>query len=729
MLKRKPQQQRSKAASIAAPVGGWNARDSLADMAIHDAVSMENWKPLTTTAEVREGYSEFADGDVGAQVETLMAYNGSTTEQLFAATNGGIIHNVTNGGEMINTAAEFSADPGVITTPYSAALNITGDIDITAYVMPDLWINGAQHIVNRANAGDVSFRFFITTSGALVFNWSDDGVNYTHTATSIDNLSAPALPPFSDGEAGWVRVTLDVNNGAGGYTVTFYTSTDGDLWSQLGIKISSTPTTSIFNSAAGLRMGINTFAANSFVGLMFNVDIYNGINGTLATSFASHDGVVGAATVTSSQTGEVYTVTAPAAIIGDGDPNLVLSGLANGRFQHVNFTTSGGSFLVMCNGADDVYNYDGTTWTNPSITGVTSSTLNTVNIHKSRLWFTQVGTLKAWYLPTQSIAGAANALDLSAYCPHGGYLMAMGTWTMDAGYGVDDMAVFVTNQGDCLVYRGTDPSSATTWALVGVWWIGQPIGRRCFVKYKGDMLIICEDGLFSLANALQSSRVDPKLALTDKIEQTMQESVALYRNNFGWQVIPFDGESLLIMNVPTQEGQYQEQYVMNTITGAWCKFTGWDANCWELFNDSIYFGGNGFVGRAFHTNADNGTAIAATCQQAFNYFKTPGQSKRFAMMRPTLMTNGSPDIQGAINVDFDLSPPSSNLSTLTITGATWDSAVWDTGLWQNTLITSRNWQGATGIGYAGGVRLDSSTNGIQLQWVATDVVMESGGII
>ncbi|MCR4332457.1 MAG: hypothetical protein NUV34_07115, partial [Sulfuricaulis sp.] len=190
--------------------------------------------------------------------------------------------------------------------------------------------------------------------------------------------------------------------------------------------------------------------------------------------------------------GSVYDATASGAV-GAAE----LSGLSNSKWQYVNVTTPGGNFIEMCNGADSVYTYDGTTWTDQSgnITGVTSSTLININVHKDRVWFIQVGTLKAWYLPSQSISGAANVLDLSSFAPHGGYLMAMGTWTIDAGYGLDDLAVFVTSNGDIIVYRGTDPASASTWALVGVFYSGSPIGRRCLAKYKGDLLLICQDGL------------------------------------------------------------------------------------------------------------------------------------------------------------------------------------------------------------------------------------------
>ena len=101
------------------------------------------------------------------------------------------------------------------------------------------------------------------------------------------------------------------------------------------------------------------------------------------------------------------------------------------------------------------------------------------------------------------------------------------------------MAVFVTSWGEVLVYKGTDPSSANTWALVGVWQIGAPVGRRCIMKYAGDLLIICQDGVYPMSSALQSSRVNPKVALTNKIQFAVSDAVTNYGSNFGWQLISF----------------------------------------------------------------------------------------------------------------------------------------------------------------------------------------------
>jgi hypothetical protein len=309
--------------------------------------------------------------------------------------------------------------------------------------------------------------------------------------------------------------------------------------------------------------------------------------------------------------------------------------------------------------------------------------------------------------------------------------MAMATWTIDAGYGVDDLAVFITNKGEVLVYRGTDPSSVATWALVGVFEVGTPIGRRCFTKYKGDLLLITQDGLVSAASYLQSSRLDPKVSLTDKIQYSMTQAVAGNGNNFGWQVLPFPKQNMLILNVPYGESGNQQQFVMNTITGAWANFQAWQASCWEIYQDNPYFGSNGFIAQAWDTNSDNGDDIDADGLQAFNYFGSPGQLKRFVMMRPILLTNGTPVILGNVNIDYDDTAPTATLAVTPTTYAIWDSSLWDglTSLWGAALSVTKNWQSVNGIGYCGAPRLKSANNGLEVHWVGTDLIMEPGGML
>jgi hypothetical protein len=371
------------------------------------------------------------------------------------------------------------------------------------------------------------------------------------------------------------------------------------------------------------------------------------------------------------------------------------------------------------------------TYTTIGITGVDSSTFINVNLFKNRLWFTQKDTLKVWYLDVNSIGGAANALDLSGIARNGGFLQAMGTWTIDAGQGVDDYAVFVTNMGEVIVYNGTDPTSATTWALKGVWQLGQTFNRRCFFKYAGDLLLLTQDGLVPLASALQSSRLDPRINITDKIYQAVSNAATTYYDNFGWQVNYYASQNMLILNVPIANGI--QQYVMHTITKSWANFTNINANCWEVHGKAdIFFGGNGFVGRFWDSTSDAGSNINATIQQAYSYFDTRATLKRFTMARPIFITdNALPTVLVGISTDFNPVPPTGSVTfnPFSGTGAKWDTALWDSAYWSGGNNVVKQWQGVTGIGYSGGVSMSIASQGVDLHWASTDIVFETGGVL
>ena len=452
-----------------------------------------------------------------------------------------------------------------------------------------------------------------------------------------------------------------------------------------------------------------------------------GITGTVETLMA----YVGGATnkLFAAAGTRIYDVTS------GGAASVSVTSLTNGRWQYINNTTAGGSYIQCVNGADKMRVFDGTTWHKDGdgapydVTGVDTATCIGINLSHNRVWFVQSNTLKAWYLPTGAIGGAATAFDLSSFCVRGGALMAIATWTMDAGYGMDDMTIFITTKGEVLVYRGTDPSSAATWGLIGVYWIGSPVGRRCFVKYAGDLLIICRDGVQPMSLALQSSRLNPRVSITDKIQQAVSFAVTNYASNYGWQLLPFPNENMLFLNVPQQEGTNQVQYVMNTITRSWCQFSGWNASCWELFNDLPYFGGNGFVGLAWNGLNDAGGNIYGNTLQAFNYFGSPGKNKIFTNMRPVFYTNGTPTILTQMNIDFDQSDPTASAAfTPTQTGV-WGTSVWGTGLWGDGLQISQEWQGANGVGRAAAPHIIANCQGFNVQWMSTDVIWRDGGLL
>jgi hypothetical protein len=179
-----------------------------------------------------------------------------------------------------------------------------------------------------------------------------------------------------------------------------------------------------------------------------------------------------------------------------------------------------------------------------------------------------------------------------------------------------------------------------------------------------------------------------------------------------------------------------EQYVMHTITKSWARFTGIDTTCWEVSGDNdMHFGGNGVVCTFYTALSDNGSNISAFAQQAYSYFDSPGQQKRFTLVRPILQSDGGiPSFLTGIAVDFDTQ---FNLGSISFNPTTssvgkWDSAIWDSAAWNwgsGTLITTKQWQGVTGIGFSASMAIQVVSQGIDLHWASTDYVMEKGGVL
>ena len=469
----------------------------------------------------------------------------------------------------------------------------------------------------------------------------------------------------------------------------------------------------MFPTVSSLTMrGGYTEHATGLDGKAQTILIYNG--GATSEMFA----------VTS--TGKIYDVTA-AGVVGAA----VVSGLTNGIWEYINITTAGGSYLMAVNGVDDPQLYDGTTWSTPTITGVTDNNLSNITLFKNRIWFIEKNTLKAWYLPTSSIGGAAQYIDMSSICRLGGNLVDLDTWTIDAGYGVDDNIAFITSQGEVVVFRGTDPASAATWSLIGVWDIGSPVGARAMLKWGGDLLVLTYAGLMPFAASLQSSRLDPRVALSDKIQGAITAATTQYGGSHadvGWQIFITSKYNAVWINVPVADGQ-QQQYVMNTITKSWCQFMGWAAYCWETLGEEPYFGSDGYIGHAWDDGyVDNTSNITTTTLQAFNYLGARGVKKYFTRARPSIFTNGTPTISVNMNIDFDTSDTTAPVTFTASAYGVWDAATstWDTALWGTDLTIQNTWLGITGIGYCGAVQMKTASSGVQIQWASTDVVYQTG---
>ena len=578
--------------SLAAPIGGWNARDSLAEMNPLDAVQLVNFFPTPTDVTLRKGYTKASIGITG-EVQTLMNYaNADGTNTLFAIA-GGVIYNA-------STSTATSVLTGLSNSKF-------------------------QHCMISTDGGN----FLVAVNGAdpaIIY----DGTRWYKMATTT---TAATISTITRG-------------GTGNLTATLTTATAHGLATGNRVTISGTTESNYSGTYYITVTGANTFTY------------------TMATAPAANATVVG-----------TYSV------IG--------------------------------------------------ITGANSNTFVNINMCQNRLFFVQKNSMTFWYLPVESIGGAALDFPLGAIARSGGFLQAMGTWTLDAGYGVDDLSAFVTSMGEVIVYKGTNPSDPNAWSEVGVWQMGQTFSRRCFFKWAGDLLLLTQDGLVPMSAALQSSRLDPRINLTDKIFYAVSQAATTFYAEFGWQINYFASENMLILNIPTGAGY--EQYVMHTITKSWAKFTNVNAICWEVAGDNkIYFGANGYVGQFYNTTADDGNNIVATAQQAYSYFDSRGQLKRFTLVRPILQTdNGLPAVLCGISTDFDTVPLTNQIAfnpSLVPIGV-WDSSLWDEATWGGGLTITKYWQGVNGLGFAGSININVASQGIEFHWASTDYVMEKGGVL
>jgi hypothetical protein len=422
-------------------------------------------------------------------------------------------------------------------------------------------------------------------------------------------------------------------------------------------------------------------------------------------------------------------------------PTEVVTGLTNARWYFGQVSTSGGTFTLAVNGEDYMLLYDGTAWqqvtdvsTPYAITGVDTSLLVGVLVHHRRAWFVQKDSMKCWYLATDAIAGAATSFDFAPLFINGGSIAKIETWTLDAGNGMDDYFVVITSVGEIAVYSGTNPADATTWSLNGVYYGGSPVGRSCTIKYGGDVLLLNKDGLVPLSQWLMSSRVNVKTSITNKIQKRITDATVAYAGNYGWQVVLSPPNNMLFINVPVSSTQF-DQYVMNTISGAWSRFTGVNATCWAFVNNEMYFGQNGNVYKFWDGASDNGAIIETDLLPAFSSFGSQSQIKRWSMAKVAMGVDYTFNFSGLISTDFNLvtRPPEPTVVWNGVAGV-WDAAysTWDNVVWgspDQAILPEMRWSMAGNMGYYGSYRIRTTSATADIRYYATDYVFEGGGVL
>lgn len=424
--------------------------------------------------------------------------------------------------------------------------------------------------------------------------------------------------------------------------------------------------------------------------------------------------------------GEIYDCTS------SGAASSEVSGLANSRFQYVNYTTSANvAYLFIVNGADNPRTYDGSSWATPTINVITEADIINVNVYKKRIWGVLKDSLDACFLPADAVAGDGTKFPLGSVFQKGGYLMAMATWTLDSGEGPDDYAVFITSKGEVAVYGGIDPTDATDFTLKGIFHLAPPIGRRCFCKLGADLAVVTIAGVLPLSKTIGVDRTQQEAnAYTLRINKAMNTSAASYGTNFGWELTAFPKGTMAILNVPIAENSIAYQYVMNTLTGAWCRFIGWDANCFCVFQDNLYYGGSdSTVYRAWIGGKDGSAAIDAVGQTAYNYFGQIGIGKRFTACQPLITTDQGDNPAVGLSTDYKDNATLSTPTAATVVSALYDEALYDTDVYAEDTRSSSDWTTIGGTGQCGSIHFRALTNAdgaVTIQLNGFNITYETG---
>lgn len=395
--------------------------------------------------------------------------------------------------------------------------------------------------------------------------------------------------------------------------------------------------------------------------------------------------------------GAIYDVSSGGAVGG-----AVVSALSTTAIMSwVQFTGLGVQYLIAANGVQALQLFNGTTWgVAPAVTGLTGNQLSYVWTYKSRLYGIEATSQNVWYLGLNAVGGPATIFPMSPLLPRGGKLIAGSTWTVITGGGMKELWVVISSEGEVIVYDGGYPG-VLDWTKVGTYRVSRPLGQNCLVSAGGELAIMTEDGIVPMSKVVTLDQFAlQNQAVTVAIAPAWRDAVVARAGTSRdvWQIITWPLKSMVIVNLPHVNAADKTQFVANSRTGAWCRYVGWDANCWAVSGvglGQLFYGtSDGRVMLAESGGMDDGASYTMTVFGSYtDLSKTDiGQDsighgaarKRIVMVRPRLQTNFAITAKVTINVDFDVnipSAPSSSAGSLSGSGSLWNVAKWGIDKW------------------------------------------------
>jgi hypothetical protein len=359
------------------------------------------------------------------------------------------------------------------------------------------------------------------------------------------------------------------------------------------------------------------------------------------------------------------------------------------------------------------------------------SKLAFVTAWKSRVWLVERDTALAWYLDVNSIAGTARSFSFASRA--GGALVGLYPWSYDGGSGLDTLLVAISTTGDVVIYQGTDPTSASTFGLKGVWSVGAvPLGRRIATDYGGDVLVLSALGVVPLSRLVMGAATEnASIYATAKIANLFSRLVSERGTRAGWGLHIHPADNALVVTVPASSGLATEQLVMSFSTRGWSQYRGLAVVSAAVWEGDFWFGDD--EGRVCR-NVDyvdgvlleNPSSFAPIEWSVLTAYQGDARQKRVQMLRPVVLSGAPrPDVEAQARYDFDIVEPAAN--PLEALGG-WDVEEWDSAVWGTEFDAANLLQGATGMGRDVAIAIRGSATS-RTTLVGVDVYFEQGGLL
>jgi hypothetical protein len=361
-----------------------------------------------------------------------------------------------------------------------------------------------------------------------------------------------------------------------------------------------------------------------------------------------------------------------------------------------------------------------------------------VSVWKGRVWFAEINSSRAWYLPPGQVTGEAHAFDFGPQFRHGGHLVAIVNWTIDGGEGIDDYLVAFSSEGDVVIYKGYDPDSAgedpDAFQLHGIWYVGPlPPGRRQVDPYGGDVYVLSVMGVKQISKLVVATGIEEQSVnnISAKIDPLLNAVMNQLPDSQEYYLKALPNENALVVGNPeTLSGEGLSQYYYAIPKAAWSALHDLPVLFWAT-HDHLTFAGTdrtgselgGVVYIMFENALDDvklnplapdaaGLFIKSRMVPAYSDFGLPGLWKNFPMVRPTLLVDQAPAYAMTVLLDFEFP----NISPVLTPGAPlpaalWDVAEWDKAVWSATSTVIKNWVATAGGGYNAALQMDFDTPG------------------